>query len=245
MVNTTRVLQPTGIGFRTKERKLHPLMAVSYDKIIGNAAFREVSSESIARVSLSSRVTGYVCVPTNRRRIDGVVVYFHGAGGNGAWNVELMIDLFPKHLIFCPSLGFNCTKSDSESVHNWIQDAAEALDMTRKVSSKKLTIVFLSDGRLPAEDFLEAYEDEIDSVLGLSSCPPNKSMYGEYPMLMISGENDQRFTASNIKKYTTQRTKAGHETGCVIIEDADHFMVLSHRKSLLRSLSKSTLFSES
>lgn len=173
-----------------------------------------------------------------------VLVFLHGSGGNFkayTWVLSKVADELGMILI-APSYGMgNWHEPDtSRVVQAALADAAEVVS----VDVSNVHLMGLSNGGLGVSQAGCNLGERLRSLTFLSPVfaseyitdPEFSQRWRGRSILVISGGQDDRVPINEVITEVETMTQAGAQVTFRNIEDADHFMVFSHRASVVRTI---------
>lgn len=170
-----------------------------------------------------------------------VLVFFHGSGGNFKGYLWILSKLADR-------IGFALV-APSNGLGNWApQDSAEALAYALAVASEvtsidrnQVHIMGLSNGGLAVSQLAAMQGSQFASITLLSSVfatPEIRS--GSFAdqnrgrrVLVVTGGQDDRVPLDYVEENVARMKRAGAQVTLHTFDDADHFLVFSHRDRLL------------
>ncbi len=187
-----------------------------------------------------------VYIPANldRTKPAPVMVFFHGSGGNlkgYLWVLSRVADRLGFVLI-APSFGLGNWRAAETS--RQFEVALAALGRILPVNAQQIHVLGLSNGGLAVSEVFAQSSTRVrsftfispvfdDSVLtSLSSTShPNQ------PVLMLSGLLDDRIPIDYVRDHVGRLKRTGAQVELSVVDGADHFLIFSHRESLVANLS--------
>lgn len=172
------------------------------------------------------------------------LVFLHGSGGNFkayTWLLSKVADELGAILI-APTYGMgNWRESETSRV------VQAALDDAAKVVSLNTTnvhLIGLSNGGLGVSQAGRNLGESLRSLTFLSPVFDSKCISSEEfsrrwrdrPVLVISGGNDDRVPIDYVTDEVKTMKQGGADVTFKNVEDADHFMLFSHRADVIRTL---------
>ena len=224
--------------FAENERALSPLLRKTYSRLIRSAAFNDVYSEY---GRLRKAIGGFVSYPRKSHEPSvNLIVFFHGAGGNGAWNIATARRMFPDALIAAPTMGIRCKRHDCKQVVEWLRSVEARF--AKRYSGTMIActnVIALSQGIIPATSLLNDTDYPVQHFTMLSTFPAKvltKQRANTLKVSLITGKLDERCDVSGCKRYWRKLVKHGFNARLAILKEADHFMLLSHTRKVTRLL---------
>jgi predicted esterase len=205
-----------------------------------DAAFTDVVSE-YARPAGS--VGGFVSYPAKHDQSPvNFIIFLHGYGGNGAWNIATVRRMFPDALIAAPTMGRKCSRHTSEQIVEWLGKVERRFAKAfpgRMISSTNL--MALSRGILPAMALLNETNYPFGHLSMISTFPVKvitKSRTNSLTVAMICGELDARCDSREGENYVKKLVRKGFRARFSTLNGANHFIFLSHTRRIARLLKK-------
>lgn len=231
--------------FAENERGLGKLFKKAYSAIKDDPAFDETCSEYLRPVG---EVGGFVSYPASKVKDEvSFIVFLHGYGGNGAWGIATVRRMFPNALIAAPTTGTECTRFNGKQLARWLRSVEQRFSTLHpNVMFGQTNLVALSRGVFPARRLLNESDYPFQSLTLLSTCPahPITARRAEtLAVTMICGDSDERVDLNASRRYLRKLQQRGFHVRQAIIEDANHFMFLSHTARVSKLLRKLTDFS--
>ena len=222
-----------------------------YREIERNSEFRALGSamqatydDLLGRTGEANHVFVYVPAGIKRAEPRPILVFFHGSGGNFkayTWILSKLAD----------QLGF-VLAAPSGGMGNWTMEQSVAcLDLaltcaerSAKIDRGNIHILGLSNGgkavsqlgRLQGSHFQSlvfispVFDDECISSTSFADQCRNR------PVLVISGGRDDRVPISYVKENVRTMALGGVSAELQTINDADHFLIFSHREQMIQFL---------
>ncbi len=228
--------------------KLKGLTASIYEELERDPEFRELGStmsdaygELLGCASESGHAYVYLPQGVDIGRPLPVLVFFHGSGGNFKaylWVLSKLADKLGYALVI-PSNGLgNWTE---ESSAKGLADALTAVSRVASVDRGRIHIMGLSNGGLAVSHLAEAQGSHFESMIFLSpvfATPAVRSVSfaaqcAGRPMIVLTGNLDDRVPLSYVEENAERMKRNGAQVTLKSFEDADHFLVFSHRDALL------------
>jgi pimeloyl-ACP methyl ester carboxylesterase len=173
-----------------------------------------------------------------------VLVFLHGSGGNFkayTWLLSKVADELGMILI-APSYGMgNWQEPDtSRVVQAALEDAAKVVSL----DTKNVHLMGLSNGGLGVSQAGRNLGESLRSLTFLSpvfdsyciSSPDFSKRWSGRPILVVSGGKDDRVPIDDVTADVETMTQAGARVTFRSVEDADHFMLFSHRTHVVRTI---------
>jgi pimeloyl-ACP methyl ester carboxylesterase len=172
------------------------------------------------------------------------LVFLHGSGGNFkaySWLLSKVADELDMILI-APSYGMgNWQEPDtSRVVRAALDDAAKVVSL----DAKNVHLMGLSNGGLGVSQAGRNLGESLRSLTFLSpvvdsECISSREFSERWrgrPILVVSGGKDDRVPIDDVAADVEIMTQAGANVTFRNVEDADHFMLFSHRASVVRTV---------
>lgn len=225
--------------FCDDESDLSDLLRPVYADISEDSAFDDVASELLRS---SRKKGGLVSLPVRHyAKTVPCVVFLHGFGGNGLWNIATLRQMLPQALILAPTLGVGfegrCNPPDIEA---WLGTAmASVKRQNPSFEIKGNHIVALSQGTAYAVELLNYSDYPFKSLICISG-HPGRSIRQEradsLQVAIMSGAKDARCDASTCKQVRAELATNSFTASCKIVPNADHFLFLSHQDQVTKFL---------
>ena len=189
----------------------------------------------------------YVPPSLDRKAPAPALVFLHGSGGNFksyTWLLSKVADERGMVLI-APSFGFGNwdRKHGTAAVMAALDDASKAVPLdTSRVHLAGLSNGGLGVTRVAASDSGGKFRSLIllSPVCDITAIelPSFASHWHGKPVLVISGESDDRIPAPYVKSCVQTLRDAGAKVDLTLYPEANHFLVFSHRDRFLMELSE-------
>ncbi len=232
----------------TQAAELKRLTASLYRELESDADFQALGSvmsepygQLLGQAWKSSHSYVYLPATTDRSQPRPVLVFFHGSGGNFKvylWILSKLADRLGFALV-APSDGLGNWTTDESRVG--LDNALTAASQVTTIDHTRVHIIGLSNGGLAISRLAASQGSQFASVVFLSpvfATPEiRSSSFGEQchdrRVLVVAGGRDDRIPLSYVEENAGQMTRAGAQVTLTAIDEADHFLVFSHRDQLL------------
>jgi pimeloyl-ACP methyl ester carboxylesterase len=175
-----------------------------------------------------------------------VLLFVHGSLGNFraySWILKALADQ-RKLAIVAPSFGAG----------NWykpggletLQDALDYIQEQPDLDPSKVTLVALSNGGIGAGMLAQHAATRLQSIVLISAVlwsqhfgtPDFPAIWGTKPLLLLHGQEDERVSIDNLKKYSQAFEAANLAVSRIWYPEEDHFLFFSKRKELLADIDR-------
>lgn len=212
---------------------LGSVMPQAYDELLGRAFDR-------------GHYFLYVPTALDRTKPCTALVFMHGSGGNFkayTWLLSRVADRFGM-IVIAPSFGLgNWSEPESTRV------AVEALDHAARsvaIDSQNVHLLGLSNGGLAVCQVGASSGSRFKSLVFLSPVFDRMALltmdfqehWKSKPILIITGKMDDRVPIDYVQGMADSIQSVGGITTMKAIDDADHFMLFSHRDIVLAEISQ-------
>lgn len=220
------------LPFLASEEERHGLdqaLDTIYDELEADAPFRR-TTQLTTMLGLQTRV-GSDAFAHRGDDETSWVVFLHGAGGNVAANCWVIAHAAAAvgWSSVCPSttMSGRWDRGDGPSIVD------SALRHARREGARRIVIVGYSNGALGALSLLAARPppDIVGLVLISGFDPTFEARRITMPVLVVSGERDERFPARALRSWTRPE-----QWKVEVIQDADHMLIVKQRELLSRYL---------
>lgn len=223
--------------FHKDEQDLSDLLEQVAVSIKHDRAFDETASE-LTRVG--NRCGGFISLPSGTAKNPPIVVYMHGYGGNGVWNVAAIRAMLPRTLVLVPTLGMASATARNSQLVDWITSAIEEARNHVNVNNDATKhLVSLSQGSIAATSLLNNTDYHFDSYTAISGHPALPLSTKRKQMLrvrLISGERDMRCSVEDCQYVSSELKSKKFNVTQWTIKNADHFMVLASQRHIKKLL---------
>jgi pimeloyl-ACP methyl ester carboxylesterase len=185
----------------------------------------------------------YVYVPASldKAQPKPVVVFFHGSGGNFKGYLWILSKLADQvgFVLVSPSNGLgNWTPQDSGQA---VADALAAASRVASVDRGQVHIMGLSNGGLAVSQLAAMQGAPFASITLLSPVFASSEIRsGSFAdqnrgrrILVVTGGRDDRIPLDYVEENVSRMKRAGAQITLHTFDDANHFLVFSHRDQLL------------
>jgi len=186
----------------------------------------------------------YIPAKLDRKQPNPALVFLHGSGGNFkayTWLLSRVADELGMVLI-APSYGMgNWNKRHSSKI---VSAALMETGNVVRLDPHRIHLMGLSNGGLGVSQVGANIGERFRTLTFISPVfdkpAVNSSSFiktwQDGWVLVISGKQDDRVPFSYVSDYVAGMTKAGLRVNLVPVEDADHFMLFSHRDLVLKTI---------
>lgn len=173
------------------------------------------------------------------------IVFLHGSAGNFKVYSWLWSKLAEKHqvVIIAPSFGFGNWRQPGGiiAVSQALQDAASIV----KIDEERIYLAGLSNGGLGVSQLADAMPEKFRGLIFISPVMATEIVdqkqfldkWGNRPMLILSGEADERVPISYVKRRVANFEAGGVAVTEVFYPDEDHFLFFSQAEDVLDKIS--------
>lgn len=188
----------------------------------------------------------YVPPSLNRKAPAPAMVFLHGSGGNFKSYIWLLSRVADERgmVLIAPSFGFGNwdARTGSRAVTAALDDAAKVVSLDkRRVHLAGLSNGGLGVSRVTASELGGGFRTLIflspvcdDHAL---ASPTFADHCHEKPVLIITGEDDNRVPVAYVKECAATMRKAGAAVDMSTYANANHFLFFNHRERCLKELS--------
>jgi pimeloyl-ACP methyl ester carboxylesterase len=186
----------------------------------------------------------YIPPKLDRNQMHPALVFLHGSGGNFkayTWILSRLADELGMVLI-APSYGMgNWNKRHSSKL---VSAALLEASVLVKIDPHHIHLMGLSNGGLGVSQVGANIGERFRTLTFISPVFDKAAVtsssflktWKEGRVLVISGKRDDRVPFSYVRENVAGMTEAGLHVDLVPVEDADHFMIFSHRKMVLKTI---------
>ena len=214
-------------------RSLGSVMPQAYDELLGRKFDR-------------GHYLLYMPIALDRTKPCPAMVFMHGSGGNFKAYTWLLSKIADKlgMIIIAPSFGLgNWSEPDSTRI------AVEALEHASRslaIDQSNVHLLGLSNGGLAVCQVGASMGSRFKSLVFLSPVFDRMAVltmdfqdhWKNKPVLVITGRLDDRVPHDYVQGMTDSIRNVGAITTMKTIDDADHFMLFSHREGVLAEISQ-------
>ncbi|MCB8979245.1 MAG: prolyl oligopeptidase family serine peptidase [Ardenticatenaceae bacterium] len=187
----------------------------------------------------------YLYVPQNAGAAPlPAIVFLHGSAGNFKAYTWLWSKLAESdgYVIIAPSYGFgNWDEAGAASVLQFIEDAKQVAN----IDENRLYLAGLSNGGLGVSYLANLAPKQFRGLIFLSPVMATeivdsaafKAAWGNRPVLVISGEADNRIPLTYVEQRIAAMQQANIEVISIIYPNEDHFLVFSQPQSVMQNVS--------
>ncbi|MCP5098274.1 MAG: alpha/beta fold hydrolase [Chloroflexi bacterium] len=248
-INMGFQLMPLVDPFLTWEQSAHvsDFTLDLYDEMERDADFHALGSAmgwSYAEVWARPFQSGHYYLyipPTNHNQPRPAIVFLHGSGGNFkayTWVWSKLADELDM-VIIVPSFGFgNWVPPDGiDAVTNALDDASQIT----AIDPEQVYLAGLSNGGLGASRAAQAAPERFRGLIFLSPVMDDgvvlndafHDMWGERPLLIISGEQDKRIPIQYVTDRAAILQNGGIQVTLKTYATEDHFLVFSRPNEVM------------
>ena len=235
----------------TQASALKRLTVPIYGELEGDADFHALGSimsepygELFGQVAKSGHAYVYVPPGADSRKPAAILVFFHGSGGNFKaylWILSKLADRLG-FIVVAPSGGIGNWTEDESRVA--LENALLAAAQVAPVDRARIHIMGLSNGGLAISQLAAFQGARFASMVFLSpvfdqAAIRSGSFAGQCRgrrVLVVTGATDDRVPLSYVEENATRMKRAGAQVTLKIFDEADHFLVFSHRAPLFLDL---------
>lgn len=188
----------------------------------------------------------YVYVPTavDRKQPRMTLVFFHGSGGNFKaylWILSKLADRLG-FILVAPSGGIGNWTADESRVA--LKNALAAVSRVATIDRARIHILGLSNGGLAISQLAALQGSQFASLIFLSPVfDPTEIQSGSFTVqcrgrrvLVLTGATDDRVPLSYVEENAALLKRSGAQVTSKTFNDADHFLIFSHRTQFLQVL---------
>ncbi|MDZ4287617.1 MAG: prolyl oligopeptidase family serine peptidase [Prosthecobacter sp.] len=189
----------------------------------------------------------FLYVPKNldRQKPAPALVFLHGSGGNFKAYTWLLAKVADERglVLISPTYGFgNWQEPDTtKTVKAVLKDAAKLV----QIDPAQRHLIGLSNGGLGLCQAGMEIGEQFRSLIFLSpvmdreamSTPKFSRRWKDRPILILTGQTDDRVPLESVTAAATQMRKQGAQVTLESIPTADHFLLFTHRDQVLNRLS--------
>ena len=173
-----------------------------------------------------------------------VLVFLHGSGGNFkayTWVLSQVAEELGM-IIIAPTYGMGNWHEPATTnlIENAIQDARKIAD----IDLSQIHLMGLSNGGLAVSQAGLHLGKRVRSLCFLSpvfermliGTPEFSALWTGRPVLVVSGKHDDRVPIDYVKASADMMSSAKIDVTFTAVEDADHFLLFSHRQQVIRAV---------
>ena len=233
-------------------RELKGLTRGLYRELERDRGFQSLGSnmqstydDLLGRPAKAAHAFVYVPVGLDRNAPHPVLVFFHGSGGNFkvyTWILSKLADQFGFVLV-APSCGMgNWTSGDSQ---HCLDIALVAAERRATIDHESIYVMGLSNGGKAVSQLAERQGAKFRSLIYISPVFDDDAVGANTfvsqclgrPILVISGNRDDRVPINYVADNVRMMVGAGLSAELKTLNGADHFLMFSHRRQMLETLS--------
>ncbi len=171
------------------------------------------------------------------------IVFLHGSAGNFKSYLWVWSQLAEREgfVIISPSYGFgNWDEDGVTAVLQAIEDAKQAVD----IDESRMYLAGLSNGGLGVTQLAAAYPEMFQGLVFVSPVmstnivdgKPFQSRWENRPILVISGETDNRVPVDYVNQRISRMNAGGIDVTSAIYSDEDHFLFYSQPEGVMQDV---------
>lgn len=172
-----------------------------------------------------------------------VLLLFHGWGGNLLFFPWAISTELSSCIVIAPSWQIDWTDGSFEDRRRYVHTAlkhAEAMIGTRL---GRPWLVPLSQGGGMAFQLAGSEPERYQGIIGISSVVPSpveaRRIEPTFPVRLLHGRKDSRITPDHVRDTVIAIQRLGGNAHLTLIESANHFLLLSHRRQVGEFLASS------
>jgi len=216
------------------------LMAKAYLDMAKSPAFWMTGSA--VPFCLSTNPKGghlFLHVPPEASASTPVLLLLHGYGGNLLYFPWAIWREMSDCVLIAPSWQVDWTKGPLADRKTYVGEALRRAADHAGVEFGRPWLVALSQGGPAAFELANDEPSKFQGLLGLSTYSGNSAIDKipkKFPVRLLHGDSDARVACSDALDTILEIQRRGGNAERTVVKGADHFLVLSHRKSVGRFL---------
>ena len=233
--------------------ELNALFQATYRAIAKESDFSGVSSAAPFCFSRVAHDRGHYFryLPESASPDSEKILCLHGFGGNFLFYLWVLKTEFPNSIVLIPSWTLAWTEGSSRDRRQYLQDMAKHFELETGIPFNRPWLFGISQGGIAAFELAGEFADDFRGLVSISSVPNRIFRYPPtFPIFLLNGARDDNFPIGIVRKcflslfelqdeirksadlLGDSKVKMGE------IDDAGHFMLLSHRESLGKFIRK-------
>jgi pimeloyl-ACP methyl ester carboxylesterase len=227
--------QPAFLGLSEPEAaRLRQLTSERYGLIQKDATFRKAASALSYCYSEQTPTQGLASVyrPRDSSARTPCLFFLHGYGGSFLWSQHLLAEAFPDHIIICPAYGI----SSGVMPEAYLAECLTAAERTLGHSIARPTLLGLSAGGFGAVRIYAQAPGRYRSLIVLAAFPPEDALNRfdkRMSVYFLAGSRESYVASGQFERGMRSLRSRGARIESRILQEADHFFLLSRREETL------------
>lgn len=172
-----------------------------------------------------------------------VILLFHGWGGNLLYFPWAIWNEMPDAIIIAPSWKVHWTDGEFEKRRRYVHATLKHVEQTTGLRLEKPWLIPLSQGGGMAFQLAGAEPEHYKGLIGISTAADSladaERIVPGFPVRLLQGGKDARVDYGYACDNVITIRKRGGNAKITLIEPANHWLLLSHRKRVGRFISES------
>jgi predicted esterase len=230
--------QPQMLGLNAKDgRTLQDLTAERYAVMAKDALFQSAPSALGYCFAAAKPAEGLatVHVPAACDGTTPCIVFLHGYGGSFLWNLHVLVEAFPRHLIVCPAYGMSCATVPRD----YVREAVAAVEKKLGFAISRPALLGLSAGGFGACTLYAQKSGEWRRLICLAAYarePALSQFAAGMDMRFIAGADEFFVLDGSFQRGVQAATKQGARVDSFLVPGCGHFFLLQKREETIAKL---------
>jgi hypothetical protein len=230
--------QPQLLGLNAKEAAtLQKLTAERYALMVKDAVFQKAPSALPYCFTDVKPVEGLgtVHLPAGCNPRTPSIVFLHGYGGSFLWQLHVLVEAFPQHLIVCPAYGMSCNAVPRE----YVRGAVEAAEKKLGFAMTKPSLMGLSAGGFGACALYAQKPDNWRRVVCLAAYarePVVSQFAAGMDLRFIAGKDEFFVLDGSFQRGVDAAKRRGARVDSFLVPESGHFFLLEKREETIEVL---------
>lgn len=229
--------------FPGSDNDLIRLMRDAYKQIGRNSLYSKCGSAVPYFTAANRHMRGqaFVYCPDKMNSSTPVLLLLHGYGGNLLYFPWAIQQAIPHVAFVAPSWQIAWTQGTDKERLSYLEDALRAAESHLGRPISRPWLCGLSNGGMAAFQLMTASPDSFSGLIGISTDSPyggNTGRLNGLPVHILYGMQDGFFSFREVAGTIEGIARAGGVANLTWVEDATHWLLLSHRERLKEFMSR-------